>query len=303
MDRVALIRSVGSRALRDQQECVRLGANAFVPVGKWATLERHEQQFLRCYGASRSAHKAVLVGRSAARVSNMWVLPLDDATVELAMPNGKPHHKSQWPEGVIYRKMVVPERDILVGGIDGDLRYTRGARTAIDIARFHGVREGVVAFDSLYVGQSTATKRAIWDASRQAIELMSGKHGIAKAREAFELSTHLSESPYESLVRLILIEHGITPDVQMRIGPFRVDLLWGNLIIEIDGLVKYSDNVRDVLLKQTRRENWLREQGYEVIRLFVSDILRDEAACLARIMEAKRRADARGPVSIPAVRA
>lgn len=52
-------------------------------------------------------------------------------------------------------------------------------------------------------------------------------------------------------------------------------------------------------MRQLARENWLKEQGYEVIRLFPADILKDEAACIKRVMGAKLLADARGVPHTP----
>lgn len=80
----------------------------------------------------------------------------------------------------------------------------------------------------------------------------------------------------------------------------RVDLLWEQLVIEIDGESKYEDVPHQTVMRQLKRENWLKEQGYEVLRLFPAEILRDEQRCIERVVEAKARADARGPVRVPA---
>ena len=101
-------------------------------------------------------------------------------------------------------------------------------------------------------------------------------------------------------MRVILLEHGIEPELQMWIGKYRVDLLWGKVIIEVDGYMKYEDKPHDQLMEQMKRENWLKEQSYEVVRIYPSDILRDPDACIARIRQAKELADARGPVLVEA---
>lgn len=280
----------------DKRECLKLSATRFIPTDEWNALKRHEKEYLRCYAAGLSALKAVLVARSAARVNEMWVLPHLDEMVELATEHAHTPPKKQWPDGVVYRKMAVPDIDYS----GASPRVTLPARTAVDIARFHGVREGVVAMDSLFYRQTPANRTAVRKKLESVIARLAGKRGIGAAREAFELMSMLSESAYESLCRVILAEHGIDVDVQMWIGrDYRVDLLWGTLVIEIDGYMKYEDKPHEVVMKQLARENWLREQGYEVIRLFPVEILRDEEGCVQRVLELKTRADARGPVSTP----
>ncbi|UIZ91938.1 DUF559 domain-containing protein [Corynebacterium sp. CNCTC7651] len=300
MDRDALIALVVGREVNEQQVCHRLSSRYFVPMDQWTALKAHEQYFLRCYAASAMTSRAVLVGRSAAAVSGMWVLPSETEVVELALPSGKPPAKNLWPAGVVYRNIKVPDCDIESAGENAELRYTNGPRSAIDIARIHGHRDGVVAFDSLLRHGTLKQRREKWKEIKAALARMAGKKWIERARDAFAASTHLSESPFESLMRVILLEHGIEPELQMWIGKYRVDLLWGKVIIEVDGYMKYEDKPHDQLMEQMKRENWLKEQSYEVVRIYPSDILRDPDACIARIRQAKELADERGPVLVEA---
>lgn len=286
----------------DKQECVKLSATKFIAAAHWRGLKRYEQEFLRCYAMAAAAHRAILVGRSAARLHGIWVIPSRRETVELAQRSGNPPSKSQWPDGITYHRMSIPDSDISQwrasdpAGAPGTLRVTNEERTVVDIARLHGVRDGVVAMDSLFLGQPPINRIETRKRLISVLKRLTGKRGIGDARLAFELSSEHSESAYETLFRVILQSNGIDVQEQMWIGKFRVDLLWGQLIIEIDGAAKYEDLPHDKVIKQLARENWLREQGYEVIRLFPAEILRDEEKCLRRVIEAKQRADARGPV-------
>lgn len=301
MDYSALMKLVAGPSIVEKHECVQVAGNRFVPADAWHALKTHEQQYVRSYAAVARAKKAVAVGRSAARIMGMWVLPAE-CEVELAMPNGHPPPKSQWPEGLVYRHMTIPDSDILTGGLKREVRCTTGYRTAVDIARIHGVREGVIAMDSLFRDQSDANKVVTWNNLQKAVERARGKDKVRCAREALEQCSPYSESPYETLMRLILLEHGIVVDVQQQIGKYIVDLLWGTLIIEIDGYVKFEDKPSEAVRKQLLRENRLKEMGYEVIRFFPWEIQNDPAGCIARILEAKARADARGPASVlPAI--
>lgn len=296
MDRARLVGLLVTRGDVDKQACVKLSATRFVAAETWNELKRHEQQFLRCYAAALATRTAVLVGRSAAQVNGLWVLPAQREVAELATGGGNPPPRKQWPDGVEYRHMTVPEIDV-VG--TSRVRATRPTRTAVDIARFHGVRDGVVAMDSLLSGESLANQAEIRGELLSTIGRMTGKKGIANARRALDLCSGLSESPYESLFRLILLEHGIAAQEQMWIGPdARVDLLWDQVVIEIDGAMKYELVPHETVRKQLKRENRLREYGYEVVRVSPSEMLHDEAACVRRVIQAKARADARGPASV-----
>lgn len=280
-------------------KCLKLSATRWIPVAEWEQLKTFEQDFLRCYAIGLAARTSVLAGRSAASVAGMWVLPSGDVPVELINQRARPV-RSQWPEGVIYRRHTLYDEDIITLDPPHNLRCTRPVRTAIDIARFHGFREGVVAFDSLFRGLKMWERAAMTQDIAETLERMAGARNIQAARAAFAACNDLSESPYETVCRLMLLEQDITVEVQKKIGDYRVDLLWGNLIIEIDGRMKYADVPHDVLDKQMVRENWLKEQGYEVIRIYPSQLLADEAAVLSRILAAKERADLRGTPRVPA---
>ena len=297
MDREALATHLLKKGAAQHHDCVKLSATCFVTEEQWRGMRRHEQEFLRCYAAGLAVSRAVLVGRSAARVANMWVLPTDAEAVELALGAGAVPSTSQWPKGVVYRRFVVPDMDLATYR---GARLTMPVRTAADIARLHGVRHGVVAMDGLMHGIPRGNRREVRAALQSVIKRLSGKGGIARARQAFELSSVMSDSPFESLFRVILAEHGIAAQEQMWVGDYRVDLLWGNLIIEIDGYLKYADVPHEVIMRQLARENWLKERGYEVIRLFPADILKDEAACIQRVKGAKLLADARSVPHTPA---
>lgn len=289
MDKDALVAHLVGPGRADEQECIKLSATKFIAKTVWNGLKRHECEFLRVYAAGTAAHKAVLIGRSAAMIQSMWTLPIRDAPVTLANPEQMPPRKAQWPKGVEYRAMKIPPTDYGVVTPAGEpLRVTNRIRTAVDIARMYGVRHGVVAMDSLFYRKSFAEQDRIRAQLRACIERLAGKRGIANARQALKWSSTRSESPYESLARVILRERGIVVQEQMWIGRYaRPDLLWGQLAIEIDGEGKMEG--KQAALDQISRENWIRIQRYEVVRVPPRDILRDEEAVVRQIMELKER--------------
>lgn len=84
---------------------------------------------------------------------------------------------------------------------------------------------------------------------------------------------------------------------QVKIGKYRVDLLVEeNLIVEIDGRIKLNVDPDKVYKEQVLREDWLREQGYVVLRVHTWELDIDEAAVLRRLREKLRTADRLLPV-------
>ena len=297
------------QAVAEAEACVRVSSHRYVRLEAWNALRPYEREYLRCYAAGSSAHRSVLVGRSAARLLDMWTIPDGNEVIELAQSHGTPPSTKDWPDGLRYRHMRIPESDVYFIhrtdciGADRKIQVTSPERTAIDIARFHGVRQGVVAMDYLLRHGTLQDKRRRWETIQAKTTRLKGKRGIANARQALELASPWSESPYETLLRVILHEHGIEVEMQLWIGPdFRVDLIWGTLVIEIDGLDKFENKPHDAVLSQLKRETWIREQGYEVIRFFTREILRNPEECVRRIRDAKARADKRGEPKVAATR-
>lgn len=294
---VGLLEGRGSRQLGGR---TRLSATKYVKTEVFDQLEVHEQKFLRSYAAGAAAHRSVLTGFSAARIHGMWVIPNDNELVELTNPRGTPPNRACWPDGVQYRHMKVPEKDIrTVGGSVGDrVQVTSPVRTAIDIARLHGVRAGVVAMDSLFSGRNAQERAQLHASIKTMLEQMAGKRGMKQARRAYALSSEQSESPFESLFRVILIENGIQVQQQMWIGDARVDLLAGWLVIEIDGAIKLEKDPKRAALLQLQRENWLRELFFEVARFTPGQILNEEEECVRIVRQLMEVAERKGPPKV-----
>jgi len=69
------------------------------------------------------------------------------------------------------------------------------------------------------------------------------------------------------------------PEQQVKLGDgqgncARVDMRWlirgKTLVVELDGKIKYTD--QDVLFQEKRREDWLRGEGYQVLRFTWADV-------------------------------
>lgn len=129
----------------------QLTTSLYIDAAQWKSLEPFEQEFLRSCAASRQSTKAILVGFSAARVCGVWVHYDTKPGVQVALPSGKPPSAKAQSPGIEYKRMAVPDEDVVNRA---GIRFTNAVRTAIDIARSTGERSGIVAFESLLTGCS-----------------------------------------------------------------------------------------------------------------------------------------------------
>lgn len=290
MDRRALVALLIRPGKADELACRKLSASKFIAESDWEPLKPYEREFLRAYAAGAAAHTAVLVGRSAAVVNGIWTLPLPEAEVTLANPAHPAPWKAQWPRGVKYHSMRIPKTDsyTFTSSAGDTIRTTTSARTAVDIARLHGIRHGVVAMDSLFYQAKPYEHERIRAELEDAVARLAGKRGIAHARKALTWCSTKSQSPYESLLRVVLRQRGVEAAEQMWIGRYaRPDLLWGQLVIEVDGDTQFADNGQAAALEQLARENWIRMQHYDVIRVTPRELLRNEERVVREILDLK----------------
>jgi very-short-patch-repair endonuclease len=155
------------------------------------------------------------------------------------------------------------------------------ARTLADIARRQGERTAVVAGDCALRGglETQELGRVLLDCQRAP--------GIRTAREALELCDGRAESPLESIVRLALFRGGVPqPELQFVIGPYRVDFCWpwAMVVLEADGQLKYQ--TAGDLLREKQREDWIRAQGYLVLRTEWAEAFSGSALLCRRVAQA-----------------
>ncbi|MBC7291709.1 MAG: hypothetical protein H5T83_10335, partial [Actinotalea sp.] len=133
-------------------------------------------------------------------------------------------------------------------------------------------------------------------ASRDALAATVGRaatgRGVRRAREVLGLADEGAESAGESMARAALLAVGLPPpETQVRIqtieGPFWADLGWRQwrVLGEYDGRAKYGRTASDpaALVREKRREDLLRDEGWRVVRLTSRD-LADPTAMAARVL-------------------
>ena len=124
------------------------------------------------------------------------------------------------------------------------------------------------------------------------ITTMGRVKGAAQARKVVKSATGLSESPYESFARGVLIAVGlggeiaVQPELQ---GGYRPDiLLGGRVIVEIDGAVKYDGvtygkSSEAVIRAERQREKYLQNMGFIVLRYSPRDLLQNREQVIAEV--------------------
>ena len=270
---------------KSDERMVAVSASRAMCAEMYATLSSHERRWLRAAAVAQSHPKAVVTGRAAARLTNMWVVATSEETVELMLPSGGVPQRSRWSEGVSYHRGALAPHEIGYIEAYGGFAVTMPIRTAIDIATRHGFAEGLVAFDWLL-----ASRKVTRGELEATVDAMRGKKGVAVVRKALAHAVANSQSPYESYARALLICAGLAPSTQAPIGPYLVDLLIGRVVIEVDGEVKYDDAtyrpLAETLRREREREVQIQNSGYVVRRVKPADLLRDPDGFVAGVMAA-----------------
>ena len=162
----------------------------------------------------------------------------------------------------------------------GHFVVTSLARTGVDIAREHGIEDGVVACDQVLA------RGVPRDELTAVLAQMRYWPNVTKARAAVRLADGGAENPGESLARMLVIEMGRgTPRTQVRIEDdhrrARVDMLLDEHVFEFDGRRKFigqarggfaPEEVESVLWQEKQREDWLRSLGFGISRIVWADL-------------------------------
>lgn len=163
------------------------------------------------------------------------------------------------------------------------------ARTVADCClSLHPLLALVIADHALALGVDS-------DAVRRSVEERPDVRGRRRALLVLDLADRGAESAWETWLRYLVLRAGLPrPTTQLRVGTphgdFRADLGWPQfrLLAEFDGRVKYVDgalgpeyDARRALFDEKRREDYLREERWGVVRVTSSD---GAGPALARVL-------------------
>lgn len=285
------------RRLLRHHEWLPLRRGIYTTRAHWDSLDEYVgQPRLLAVAAGMAATRGwVLSHDSACHLLGLPVLRAERPLVHLTRPGWT----NAWTEYGIRHHLAGFEQHQVVE-VDG-VRALDLARTAVDMAREHGLKAGVVACDAaMRKGVTTRDLEA-------AYARMTSWPGIRSARTAVDLADPGAESPLESLARELVIEAGIgIPDTQFPVkttrGLYWADLQVGNHVVEADGEVKLraladggvADDPRRSLHEEKLRERALADRGLVVTRVVWEDIWgRRRAEAIARLRRDHAEAVAR----------
>ncbi|HYN28521.1 MAG TPA: type IV toxin-antitoxin system AbiEi family antitoxin domain-containing protein [Dermatophilaceae bacterium] len=277
------------RTLTDRGELVRVRARAYVLAEWWRAAAPHERYRLEVLAVCRRRSGSAASHHAGLAVHRLPLVDVDLRHIDLA---ADVVHASG-VIGVRVHPRPPGDRQVDVGGT----RACSAATCIVQVAATTGLRAGVVAAD-------TALHRGWADppALHRAAATVAPRYGASAVAGLLDLADGRSESPGESLTRLVLRGAGLDAAPQVRIRErggrvvARVDLLvHGVVVVEFDGAVKYDGaGGREALVREKRREDHLRRLGFEVVRLTWAD-LQDPARVVGWVREALARAAARRP--------
>ena len=122
------------------------------------------------------------------------------------------------------------------------------------------------------------------------------RRGYARGIRAYDLAEPGTDSPQETLVRLLLIDAGLgRPQVNYRVrtpwGYFFLDLAYviQKVAIEYDGAIHVGDT-RQMEQDRTRRR-WLEDQGWRIITVTKADMAQDPQGIVSSVILALAVAD------------
>jgi len=277
------------RRLRATGEWTKLrrGIDATKRIDPLDTISRHRAAAAAALVALGSSD-AVVAHRSAAVLWQLeWLCPPDLSEVWLARPQTG---TVRYYPGMRVLPAQLPPSHVTLS-TDG-LPICTPARTVIDLARHLSFRDSVVLAES-------AVRARLTDVATLA-QILADCHGWPYTRRAKRTLTVVdgtTESAAEALARAVFLEAGLPcPRTQVDIRDERgtligrVDFFFPEFrtIVEIDGKTKYSDP--EVLWREKRREDRLRELGYQVVRLSWADLIGPAHKVRERLLAAFARA-------------
>lgn len=231
---------------------------------------------------ARNAPGAAISGRSAALVWGVDLFPegAGEPVVELTVPPGS---------GIRTRRMLTvvsgalgpAEIDVFIG-----IALTSGVRTAFDLARRLSRVEAVVALDALTHARVTT----LAELGRYSAHLAGrGIRGSRLFAAAVAQCEPLAESPMETRLRLLFVDHGLPrPVVQFEVrdahGRFiaRVDFAYPSkkVAVEYDG---DHHRTRSVYQSDAIRRNALADAGWTVVTVVAAEFYRSPERVVERV--------------------
>lgn len=275
------------------KEWIAVRRGAYIERKLWDSMSSEQQHKVLVQAVALKLQGTYAISHESAAVIHklpLWAVELSD--VHVTRPPGASPRKQA---GVSHHVATLPDDQITA--IEG-VPVTVGTRTVIDAARVCSFESSVILADAaLRDGHTTS------DELLDVLNAMRDWPGARNAGRVVEFADALSENPGESLARIIMDAAGLPrPALQVTlITGDRVDFLFEEqfTVVEFDGKQKYGrllgpdDDPAEVVWREKKREDRIRELGYEVVRITWAD-LEDIERVGRRIRRAFERARRRG---------
>ena len=256
------------RALARRRQWVRVRHGAYADGAMWERADASQRHLLTTRAALLAVgDESVASHDSAAVAHRLPTWGLDLRRVMLTRPRPRTARREA---GVVHHIAELPDSQVTTAR---EVPVTTAVRTALDIARKRGYEAGLVCADAaLHAGASPTDMRV-------AAALMAEWNGGAISSAVALAADGRIESPGETLTRILLDTMDLPwePQLQLASVGARVDFELKGLgvVIELDGRLKYvtEDGQPDVqaLWEEKKREDSIRELGYEFVRLYWED--------------------------------
>lgn len=271
-------------------EWQRIRRGAYAQGQLYASLDSAGRHALLVHAVLLALGKPAVVSHSSAAVLHelpCWDLDLSQVHVTRMTRSG-----GRREAGVVHHRSRTSPEDVTRCG---SALITTVARTVVDTAR-------LCSFEATVVLADAALRTGVTDRTEllAAVDNNCGWPDSRPVRSPIEFADGRAESPGESRARVLFRRLGLPqPELQAVITDpagrqlGRVDFLFRNerTIVEFDGRIKYAAGA-DALFDEKRREDRLREQGYEVVRITWDELTQPDLVA-AKIEAAFARAAAR----------
>lgn len=251
-------------------ELVRIRRGVYLHGVDWRSLDAGQRALCRIHAFHLGTQGTTIYSHfSAARLHGCftWKVP---ETIHVTQKFST--KKNAYSDDVVVHIRPVTRRDLSY--VDGRW-VTSLERTVVDCARVLEFRKAVIIADhALRLG---ADASLMWQIALED----AGSRGIRNVRRVLASANGSSESPGETLTRLLIELFDIPPaelqyEISTRLGLFRADFAWPDrkLILEFDGRDKYFNYqpTEKTLFEERRREKVLMEAGWKFIRIEWADL-------------------------------
>lgn len=260
---------------------LRIGRDCYVLPATWHQATPEDRYRLRVYSTLRRythrGREVVASHHAALCLADLPVWGCDLSVVDTA---GSSFTRSRLYEGVRTHPLATTI-DLQRDG-QGFLRVP-AASALVQVLRASGMAAATISADAA-LRTGAVTRDTLAEAVR-ASKFSLGPVWLDGLDPA-------AESVGETRCRLIMRAFGypVRSQVEIRCGAarYRVDFLIDNVVVEFDGMVKYSGaNGREALIAEKRREDDLRDHGYRVLRVVWADL--DHPVHIAEKIDRHRR--------------